>query len=71
MAIKYVKNKMEVVNCCVLASKSYVIQALELHGCTFPASPLPHPDNDQWKHTMFTNLSFYFRGCHVKITGKL
>ena len=43
-------------------AKMYVIQALELHGCMFPGSLLPHLDNDQWKHTMFTNLSFYFRG---------
>ena len=34
---------------------SYVIQALELHGCTFPGSPLLHPDSDQWKCTVFTN----------------
>ena len=36
---------------------SYVIQALELHGCTFPGSLLLHPDNNKWKHTMFTNKS--------------
>ena len=46
----------------------YVIQALELHGCTFPGSPLPHPDNDQWKHTMFTNLKLLFQ---VFVTSKL
>ena len=26
--------------------------------------PMPHPDNDQWKHTMFTNKS-YISACHV------
>ena len=26
--------------------KFYVIQALELHGCMFPGSPLLHPDSD-------------------------
>ena len=41
-------------------TKMYVIQALELHGCMFPGSPLPHPENDQWKHTMFTNVNLYF-----------
>ena len=34
---------------------NYVIQALELHGCKFPGSPLLHPDNDKWKCTVFTN----------------
>ena len=34
---------------------NYVIQALELHGCMSPGSSLPHPDNDKWKHTLFTN----------------
>ena len=26
----------------------------------FPGSPLLHPDNDQWKHMMFTNAYLYF-----------
>ena len=32
----------------------------------FPGSPLPHPDIDQWKHTMYTNESFICRAmsCH-------
>ena len=34
-----------------------MIQALELHGCMFPGSPLLHLDNDKWKCTVFTNKS--------------
>ena len=34
----------------------------------FPGSPLPHIDNDQWKHTMFTNLKLLFQ---VFVTSKL
>ena len=26
--------------------------------------PVPHPENDQWKHTMFTNKS-YISACHI------
>ena len=37
-----------------------MIQALELHGYMFPGSPLLHPDNDKWKHTLFTNKPLYF-----------
>ena len=40
--------------------KINVTQASELQGCMFPGSPLPHPDIDQWKHTMFTNVHLYF-----------
>ena len=39
---------------------NYVIQASELHGCMFPGSPLPHLDNDKWKHTLLTNKPLYF-----------
>ena len=41
-----------------------------LHGCMFPGSPLPHLDNDQWKHTMFTN-KFCISAHHFdKISGR-
>ena len=45
---------------------SYVIQALELHGCMFPGSLLLHPDNDKWKCTMFINKPFISAVHHVK-----
>ena len=55
-------NKTNDINCICLGFKNlYVIQASELYGCMFPGSPLPHPDIDQWKHTMFTNANLYFR----------
>ena len=37
-----------------------VIQALELQGCMFPGSLLPHLDKDKWKCTLFTNKPLYF-----------
>ena len=40
-----------------------MIWAVELHGCMFPGSSLPHPDNNQWQHTMFTN-EFYISAHH-------
>ena len=48
--------------------KNYVIQASELHGWLFPDSPLPHPDNDKWKHTLFTNTFCISAVCYIKIT---
>ena len=34
----------------------------------FPDSLLLHPDNDQWKHTVLTNLKLLFQ---VFVTAKL
>ena len=48
---------------------NYMIQALELHGCMFPDSPLLHPDNDKWKHDMFTNKCCISAAHFVKIMG--
>ena len=37
------------------------------YGYMFPGSPLLHLDNDQWKHTMFTN-EFYISARHLDKT---
>ena len=46
--------------------KNTDFSVLELYGCSFLGSPLPHPDIDWWKYTMYTNDNLLCRvlSCH-------